>query len=392
MNVHMVICAYDPPFNDGRVVRIKTLSKFLNKNGYNVNIYSFGSENKIIKQETETLYQVKFPGMGNISNEKVKKNKFFIISLVVSRLVFPDRYIVKLITLHNVIKKNIKEKDILIISGPWFSSFLILLSNFYSKQKLLIILDYRDLWSNNPIFTNKLTSIIARYLEKIILKRVDLVLVTTESAKKLFNETYSNEVLVIKNGVSTDDISLISNIKKNIDVHSFDKDCPYVVSYFGTLGNKRRCDNFLKTLYDANTEIRLYGNIDFLHRNCVENSFKGNLNKIDMFEACLKSTFILIVIMEAEHDLYAIPGKIYETLAINVPIILYSRSESFVYKYLMKIEYPMAFFEIGILYSKEEVTQILNNALKLKNKNNLHELVIREQEFSKLIPFFENHL
>jgi hypothetical protein len=385
--VHIVICEYSPPFKDGRVTRIESLTKFLFHKGFRVHTYSYGIRSEKIDSPYAILHQVRFPGMSHVthgkSNESLSWSKNTLVRL--SRSLFPDRYVLKIIILLSALEREINVGDSLILSVPRFSPLLMLMSNKFSKDKYNIIIDYRDLWSNNNIFTNCLTRVFAKVVENLALAKSRAVTVTTSAAANYMGKRHKH-VVEIRNGISQDDLNIIKRLKKCKIIRNIHNS--YVVSYFGTLGNKRVCVDFLKNLARSGVELRLYGNIDNNHRNAVIGAYKGFLGKEEMFAECLASNFIFVMILPEENDQYAIPGKIYELVATGVPLILFAAETALIRFYLDSINYPYTFFSTGKNYDSSNIKVKLESAAKAaaEGKQGDYQLTIREFEFEKILP------
>lgn len=392
--VHIVICEYDPPFKDGRVSRIKALSKYLSENNFDVNIYSMGEKTDVVKNNYALLYQIKYPGMGLVSeNNNGKNNNSLIIHYikVLTRYIFPDRYIFGLPAMIKVIGSNINKDENIIISVPWFSCLLVLLSRVFLRKSINIVIDYRDLWSNNLIFINNITRFIARFVEKKVLRNVRAVLVTTKPAAT-YMKKLCDDVIVVRNGISIHDLSIIEELSNKKQKSNIKKQ-PFMISYFGNLGNKRVCVEFLKVLQEGGNDLQLYGSVDRRHRVSLPGAYMGFLDKKSMYETIIKSDFVMVVILKEENDLYAIPGKVYEMIATGTPIILYTTDSSLTLEYLREIDYPFIYFNVDKSYSILETNQSLCEFVN--NKNNVNKLwlkkntVIREKEYNSILSILK---
>lgn len=388
--VNISICEYSPPYMDGRIARIQSLAKYLNSHGIEVNIYSFGPSNSKKDLGYCNLYQVEFPGMNFVDHSSSNSPSYWYVRLLkkITDYIYPDRYILLVNRLVNLVSENMISGSFLILSVPRFSLLFILLFRRIIKSNCKIYVDYRDLWSNNKIFTNSITRLLTTFIERKLLKNVCGIITTTDSAANYMRKIHNN-VLVVSNGVASSDVELITKLKNELNVKlKTGRNIRNHMSYFGTLGNKRDCVNFLRKLMDIGIELNLYGNIDRRHKTLLPDTFKGFLDKPEMFRKCITTDFILIVITADENDQFAIPGKIYESVVTCTPIVLYSSSSSLACKYLKDIDYPFALFEIDEDYSLEIIQERLDNLLKKSHLSSYqHKYVVREDEYRKLVNF-----
>lgn len=79
------------------------------------------------------------------------------------------------------------------VTGYPFSSFLI---GVYLKKKtrLPLFLDYRDPWTSNPAFTNRLTKRFAAWAERVSLKACNLYFGATPAIMDSISERYASEI------------------------------------------------------------------------------------------------------------------------------------------------------------------------------------------------------
>lgn len=386
--VHIAICEYDPPFKDGRINRVKYLGDFLSKNNCQVTIYSFGPQTKEFSSQNTNLIQIKYPGLSLVENSKstdstIKKTTVNLIKKA-SRLIFPDRYILGIHKLANEIKKRSNENDILIVSAPQFSILLLLLSGIKRKASYI---DYRDLWSGNPIFTNRLTKHLAKIIEQVSAKKCTEIIVTTDEASTQVRHL-NKKTLTIYNGIPSEDLDLAEGIHKKTSHRQIK-----TITYFGSLGNKRNCKSLIHACNnDPNLNLKLYGNIDHEHKSINPSYYHGFADKRKMYEEAINSDFILIVILKEEHAEFAIPGKIYEAMITKNPILIYCPPNSLALKYLIEKNHPHHHINSETSNSQEEIGKhlALLHSKKFPHATS-HSVHIREKEYAKLLSSIECH-
>lgn len=102
--------------------------------------------------------------------------------------------------------------DLVITSGPPHSTHLVGL-NLKRKKKINWVMDIRDLWSENPfVFYPKRAKIKNLKLEEKCLKECDLIIVVTNSFKKVllekFNFLSEDKIKVVHNGFDRKDFEV----------------------------------------------------------------------------------------------------------------------------------------------------------------------------------------
>lgn len=160
--------------------------------------------------------------------------------------------------------------DIVITTGPPHSTHLI---GLYLKRKKNIkwVMDLRDLWSENPfVFYPKRSKIKNQKLEEECLKECDLIIVVTESFKKVllnkFDFLKEEKIKVVHNGYDKEDF-----VVKPKDLPGF------TITYAGSFYSLQTPIFFLKAfkdLIDENDEFKKEAKIYIL------SPFEDNVNKI----------------------------------------------------------------------------------------------------------------
>ena len=306
---------------------------------------------------------------------------------LISNLIFPDRYIFSLLAVSRKLRSELKEGQTLIISLPRFSPLILCAFPMLIPKGVNIILDYRDLWVNNKIFVNNfITKSLSGFIERRALSRCSLVMVTTDSAQEYFN-TLGHDAIVISNGITKADIDNIYLLRQN-SVISTKSPSKIMLGYFGNLGGNRDCKNLIYLLKDNKFRLSVYGNLDSDHLLACQDSYKGNLSRDECLIKSSHCDVLMVVIRKAENSDYAIPGKIYECVAFDKPIIIFCPSDAVALSYLQNINYPH--FHID---SEDEM--ILNDNLVaainifckecvINHKDRYWEVPIRNKEYEKL--------
>lgn len=96
-----------------------------------------------------------------------------------------------------------KRPDFIISSSPFMTSHLVA-SKIAKKYKITWITDFRDTWSNNPVYSfSKLRKKLDKYLEKKIIYQSNLITTVSKSYKEKLNEIHHNKIFVIPNGYTS---------------------------------------------------------------------------------------------------------------------------------------------------------------------------------------------
>ncbi len=231
--------------------------------------------------------------------------------------------------LSSYLKKN--SIDALVTNGTPHSLHLIGLG---LKETFNIpwLADFRDPWTNIDFFDDLMLTSWAKKkhkkMEKNVLQKADCVTVTTPGTKKDFLTNYPDaNIEVITNGFDTDDF-------KDVNVQSENK---FVMAHIGVLTPSRNHPFFwdaVKELVSEHEEfannfiLRLIGNVD---NSILEEITLRNLNSnvehiqqlphSEIPSALSKANLLLLIIRNAQNQQTIIPGKIFEYLASNRPIV-----------------------------------------------------------------------
>jgi glycosyltransferase involved in cell wall biosynthesis len=221
--------------------------------------------------------------------------------------------------------------DIIYSSSPHASSHLVaLLYRKLYNSKIPWVVEFRDPWTLNPFRSRKFFVIdkIDHYLEKMVLKNADEIIVTSEVYKTDFLDKYSflspQKISYIPNGFDSEDFSGLNKINNNKIIR---------IVHAGNFYGKRSLTPFLIALneiyknypmYKGKIIFEQYGNID------PDGEFYNNLNPnplfmrketiphIESLQQMLNADWLLLV---PGPGLGTMPGKLYEYLATGNPII-----------------------------------------------------------------------
>ncbi|NEM97461.1 glycosyltransferase family 4 protein [Pontibacter burrus] len=220
----------------------------------------------------------------------------------------------------------------IITTSPPHSSQLIGLK-LKQKYKLPWIADLRDPWTNIHYYDQLMHTPIARRLdekyERQVLEQADAIIVTSDDTKRLFMNKPANitadKIHVIPNGYDEDDFIFQSNPPE---------DC-FLITYTGTIAENYNIDVFLKVIAnllsthsEINYKLRFVGKVsDGVKQRIAKAGLEGITEYIsyvphqEAIKYMMESTVLLLSIAEVDSVYANVPGKLFEYLASNKPIV-----------------------------------------------------------------------
>ena len=223
---------------------------------------------------------------------------------------------------------NNNEVDIVITTGPPHSLHLI---GLQLKKELGVkwVADFRDPWTtigyHKKLKLTKHSQSKHEKLEHQVLYSVDKIIVTSESTKKEFEQKTNKPVEVITNGY---------------DYISLDKaelDTKFTLSHVGSLLSERNPKvlwQVLKELIEENEEFKnafqlnLVGSISEDVLNSIEKFISTDyINKVgyvshnESIKYQRQSQLLLLIEIDSEETKSIVPGKLFEYMVSNRPII-----------------------------------------------------------------------
>ena len=228
--------------------------------------------------------------------------------------------------LSNYISNN--QIDTIITTGPPHSIHLIGME-LKSKFKLKWFSDFRDPWTAIGYHDNlKLSSIIKKKhfkLEKVVLSKSDHIIVTSNRTKTLFSDYTTSPITVITNGFDTE----IEN-KVTLDEN-------FTLTHVGFLSNDRNPQILWNVLSDLVNELKgfkekfklvLVGDtspeiLDSINLAGLNPYLKliGTVSHLEAIKYQNQSQLLLLLEANTIAASYIIPGKLFEYLSANRPIV-----------------------------------------------------------------------
>ena len=216
----------------------------------------------------------------------------------------------------------------IITTGPPHSVHLIGMQ-LKAKHQLRWLADFRDPWTNIGYHKNlNLTQKIQQkhvQLERQVLNTSDYIIVTSSQTKQLFSKITQQPIFVITNGFD-DEIVAPTPLDSN-----------FTLTHIGALLEQRNPLLLWEVLYElveentefkANFELVLVGETSHAVLQSIRSagldSFlrnKGSVTHLEAVEHQQKSQVLLLLEANTNEASYIIPGKLFEYLNANRPIV-----------------------------------------------------------------------
>lgn len=233
---------------------------------------------------------------------------------------------------------KIGKKDIVIATSPPFfcacGGYLVSL-----LKRIPFVFELRDIWPESIVAVGAMgKNAIIRFLEKVELflyKSSNLIISLTDSFKEnlISRGIAASKIIVIKNGVELDNFK-----KEKINKEAFKKEIgvgeKMIASYVGTIGMAHALDKVL----DCAKTLEIMEDIQFLivgsgakkdeleekkRKENIQNvTFIGQVNKEEVKKYYAISDIGLVVLRKNSLFKSVIPSKIFEYMAMEVPIII----------------------------------------------------------------------
>jgi len=268
--------------------------------------------------------------------------------------------------------------DIVISTSP---QFFCGLSGYFVKffKSIPWVLEIRDLWPESILavgaIKNKTIINTLKYIEKKAYLKSDHIVPVTDAFKTYIAQKGidKNKITVIKNGV---DLSFYRPEDVAItDEFGFDLKNQFVASYFGTHGMAHHLETVLESAYI----LREREDIVFLlvgggseRNNLLKIKENQKLTNVIMLDQQKKDKMPLLwalsdasMVLLKKSDLFktVIPSKIFESMAMRIPIILGVEGE---------VKSMIEQAQSGITIEPENAEELASAILKLADDTVLH--------------------
>jgi hypothetical protein len=267
---------------------------------------------------------------GIIPNQKKQSFLDKLFLLIRGNLFIPDARVFWVKPSVRFLEKYIVENNIdtIVTSGPPHSLHLIGLE---LKQKLSVkwIADFRDPWTtigyHKSLRLSNYASKKHKFLEHKVLNTADTIIVTSKTTKTEFEAITSRPIAVITNGYDNE------NVEKQV------LDSKFSLAHIGSFLSERNPSILWESLvellseipdFKKHLEIKLIGAVSQEVLEAVAefglNPYLNNLGYVSHGEAIAhqkKSQVLLLIEINSKETRSIIPGKLFEYMVSNRPII-----------------------------------------------------------------------
>lgn len=342
--------------------------------------------------------------------DEIKKSITEKISLWIrGNLLLPDPRVFWIRPTVRQLKKYLIENsiDVIITTGPPHSVHLIGLK-LKTQSHIPWVCDFRDHWANMDMLEKFYISTWAakkqNKLQQKVLDNADLVLTVSNTWAEELQALTKTPVKSITNGYDEDDF------KKNNSIPVPGK---FVICHGGIINSYRYPDSLWSAFeelsledaeFDKALEIQIFGITDDGFLNTLRkypNVFKnvkinGYIQHLELIKQYSKSDCLLLLLNDTKNSEGHIPGKLFEYLAANRPIIAFGPVHSDVGKIIKDLN-------AGFLleYSEGQKIKEIITSIYLNSKNVISELnkdlissMSRRSLTAKLVSYLEklNHI
>jgi len=355
----LLVSYYFPPCIHGYAIRIYNFMRFLPCFGWKPHVLTidplyykekkgvpstFDDTATILRtgslEPKRSLFQTFYQDKNNLKqiSEKTPTAKSLSFQSKYSRnhLLIPDNQILWLPYAVAAGQRLIrKEKiDLIYVTSPPFSPLLVgyLLKKATGKP---LLFEYRDSWQDNLDHRHDLSPTrrkIEEYLERVVIRNANQVVLVTEGMRKNMVSRFPYEpedkFQVIPNGFDPDLCSYLQTQEANEEKY-------FTITYSGSMEYDRDPRQFLLAMKEffadhpeaaSQTRINLIGNteqefVDFVQQEGLSSNvhFPGYLPYDENIKYLAGSDLLFLIANDLRPD--SIPGKLYEYLLLNKPIL-----------------------------------------------------------------------
>jgi glycosyltransferase involved in cell wall biosynthesis len=342
MNI-LFISTSIPPCQDSQTIRNVYLINRLIQNKHNVYIITgaldtgsefmikdLDSNCKVFRTGKTLLEKIQY-----FINTRIKeKRRYFFsatISVISGWIGIPDNkgdwYFDALKLSLNLIKKEYISPELIVSSSGSFSSNIVAYK-IAKKYNIKWVADYGDPWSYSVLKPASLWHIkfINKIIEKTIIKYVNVITVTTDETKKLFEHKIltggKGKVITIPCGYTEINQKSNFNETNNLSVGYIGtafKGSRNLVSFLEIFSRIELNSNYVFNKYIIGSYSASFST--FVNKNKINNviftgwvSYEKSLNYMNTLD---------VLVLYGNNSMYQIPGKVYNYLASLKPIVYF---------------------------------------------------------------------
>jgi glycosyltransferase involved in cell wall biosynthesis len=281
-----------------------------------------------------------------------------------------------------------KSSDILLVND-----LDILLPNYLISvlKKNKIIFDSHEYFSELPSVQGKFSQQVWKFLEKIILPKLDKICTVSEGIQKIYIESYNKSTVLIKN------LPISYEIQPNNKKFHHKK----FIIYQGAINPYRGIDKLILAMKNIkDVDVLIFGNGTELDeyksltkKINLENQiyFFGNIPPSELREITSQAEFGISIEENAGLSYYySLPNKLFDYIQAEIPVLG---------TYLPENKYIIEKYQVGTFienHSIEEITDKINYLLNVDKTSFINNLKVAKKELcwenqeEKLIDWFNS--
>lgn len=412
-----------PPISSPGSMRVYSFAKFLSKqDGYTVDVlyapngyssmrdndrsWRFERINLIAVKDIFDKNKIDLNGskVNQIEKSTYKSLKSSMLNIA-KGLVFPDRDITWAI---NVFNKNIliDKYDYIFCSYPNATNLII--GHYYSILfKTPLVVDIRDLWTQDPSFLRKnvLKRFIEGKIEHTILKKSEKIITISEYNAQKLSEIYGDKVEVIYNGFEDEKFESMSS-PNLVALKDQENNEIFKIAYAGSFyGGERKVDMLFEAIKslkdknivnDTNFSFNIYGNEEEYITTLIDKyqlselvSIKGLVSQDTLFKALNSYDLLLVVTRSALISKGEMTTKVFEYIALGNPVLCLSKPDFEIVKVLNSVDHTYCIDIDDKVMIESTLRNIIINHSRGSTKRELNFNFSRDAMSEKLKAFLE---
>lgn len=382
-------------FSLGNAIRAITLADFLVRHGFDVTVLAekgkdygcFGYDQVLTKIGTHYV-DINSAGLSDWLNGNLS---------LISHGLIPESRAKGFYHLFRTAKNLIERKDIrnvIVTTPPHNAQLVSLFLKSYFKERINLIVDYRDSWFTNDFYRKKgkISRHFSEKKEKKILTNLDHFTYISNPIFKHIERQYQIQDFGKKSHLIMNGYNKTPKVKAREENPSG----PIKIGYFGALEDSKNSFRNISTIVEAlrnnpslqqKVEFYFYGDIVLNHTplNEVHNiHIKRSVSHDEALEIMSQMDFLLIIHSNPKTSEEVITGKFFEYVSVKKPILNITPP-------VMEANRLVAEYGIGKtidIRSSESVAKGLEQLERLKNCYDGIDITSfsRDQQYERFLP------